>query len=1044
MRNRCGDDLSLRREVEKLLSNLENAPDFMEISAVNSALTLLDEDNAETLIGQKIGAYRLLKLVGQGGMGTVYLASRVDEAFRKEVAVKIVPPFLHNIETEKSFRRERQILAKLEHPNIARLIDGGTTRGNIPYLVMEFVEGKAITEFCIASKLSIRERLRLFLKVCEAVKFAHQNLIIHRDLKPNNIFVTNDGTVKLLDFGVAKLLRPELFDVTGNFSFGANVLTPNYASPEQLRDENITTASDVYSLAVILYELLTENRPHDLKQKSLPEILRIISEEKPLNPSKHETSIDSDLDTICCKALSKEVAERYQTVDELSADILRYLNDLPILARQPSTFYRLRKYIVRNKLAVAIACLIATISFGWLATAILQRNAARRQAAQNLELAYSADMNLAAFSWKTANLTRLQELLERYEPKNVDGVDLRGFEWRFLHHLSHPKGKVLTVKHDKDVWSTAFSPDGAKFATGCADGFARIYETSSGKLLAVTQVQEKNVWRVKFTPDGKFIGTASGDSNSTSAKIWNVETGAEVLSLIGHEDRVRAIDFSPNGKLVATGSRDETVKIWNLADGKLLKNISIKNNYRFETHDLTFSPDGKKIALVNDALFVFDVASGRELLKIQEVMTSHALAFAPNGKTICVGRNNGDLFLFDSESGKKLWQKSAHKSKINDVEFSIDGETIATASSDRAVRFFQANDAADVQTLKAHSSDAWSISFSPKCDFIITSSTDFQTHLWRQSELLQRDTIAYSSTTTSDLAAISRDGKILALNASGSLNGVSVWDLATRRMLFSVATGVSEIDAMAFAPSCKTLAIGGKNGDFILINSANGAEIKRFKPHEKRLRGIAFAPDGETFLTASDDNTARLWRTTDFAEIHRFEHKAFIGAIGFVNDGKSIFVSSYDYTANLWNAQTFDKIAEINGHSKPILSFANAPTEKIFATGGADGLIKTWNAENGEPLQDLSGNAGHVTALAFAPNGKRLASAGTEGVIRLWKLDAINAVNNAPQQVLGFDAPSSTTNFIYFTPDENLLVTSGIYEKTHLWLATPPEEIKGK
>ena len=519
----CGDDVSLRREVEKLLANLETAPDFMEIPAVNSALTLLNDENGEKLIGQNIGPYRLLKLIGQGGMGTVYLASRIDEAYRKEVAIKIVPPFLHNVETERSFRRERQILAKLEHPNIARLIDGGTTAENIPYLVMEFVEGEAITEFSSKKNLSIRDRLLLFLKVCSAVKFAHQNLIIHRDLKPNNIFVTDEGEVKLLDFGIAKLLRPELLDITGDLSYGANILTPNYSSPEQLRYENITTASDVYSLGVILYELLTEHRPHDLKQKSLPEILRIISQENPTKPSRHVSTLDGDLDTISGKALAKDVAERYQTVDELSTDISRYLSNLPILARQPSTIYQLRKYVTRHKIGVSTAALILILLVGWLATTILQRNAARRQAMQNLELAYSADMNSAAIAWKNANLTRLRDLLDRYTPKSSDDADLRGFEWRLLDNLIHPKGKVLTIKHEKEVWRTAFSPDGAKFATGCADGFARIYETSTGKLLATTQIEEKNIWRVKFSPDGKFIGTASGDTASSTARIWNAE-----------------------------------------------------------------------------------------------------------------------------------------------------------------------------------------------------------------------------------------------------------------------------------------------------------------------------------------------------------------------------------------------------------------------------------------------------------------------------------------------------------------------------------------
>jgi serine/threonine protein kinase len=230
----------------------------------------------------------LLKLIGSGGMGKVFLASRTDKEFRKTVAVKLVNPLWNDEEKSHTFRRERQILAKLEHPNIARLLDGGTTKDKVSFLVMEYVDGVPITEFCRNKCKTTNQRLKIFLKVCEAVEFAHQHLIIHRDLKPNNILVTRDGTVKLLDFGVAKLLQPDLLDVSSNFTLGTNVLTPNYASPEQLKGETITTASDVYSLGVLLYELLSGNRPYDLKDKSLPEILRIISEEMPPKPSDTE------------------------------------------------------------------------------------------------------------------------------------------------------------------------------------------------------------------------------------------------------------------------------------------------------------------------------------------------------------------------------------------------------------------------------------------------------------------------------------------------------------------------------------------------------------------------------------------------------------------------------------------------------------------------------------------------------------------------------------------------------------------------------------
>ena len=273
----------------------------------------------------------------------------------------------------------------------------------------------------------------------------------------------------------------------------------------------------------------------------------------------------------------------------------------------------------------------------------------------------------------------------------------------------------------------------------------------------------------------------------------------------------------------------------------------------------------------------------------------------------------------------------------------------------------------------------------------------------------------------------------------GATNAISFWNVATKQLIFSVSTNILQVDAMAFEPSGKILAIGGRNGDLALIDAADGAEIRHFQPHAKRISQIVFSPDGETFLTASSDNIAKLWRTSDLSEMHGFAHANSISVVGFTDDGNSIFVGSYDYTANLWNTKDFTKVAEISGHTQPILSFAEDSSGKTFATGGADGLINIWDARSGKLLHTLTGNAGHVTALTFNPDKTRLASASKEGVIRLWKLDTVDA---EPQQVLAFDAPAAVTNFIYFTPTENLLITSGISQNTHLWPATPIGQIR--
>lgn len=658
LKRRCGADADLRQKVEKMLASVETDEDFLETPMFEDAFRVFETETSDALIGQKLGNYTILEHLGQGGMGAVYLGERDDKEFRQRVAIKIVAPIFTDKANSENFRRERQILAKLNHPAIARLLDGGTMENGAPFLVMEFVEGIALTEFCARKNLSVKQRLSLFLEVCEAVKFAHQNLIIHRDLKPANILVTAEGKPKLLDFGVAKLLQPELLDITTDFTVGANILTPNYASPEQLKGENITTASDVYSLGVILYEILTGKRPHNLKSKSLPDILKIITEEIPNSPSyvlsenpqstiPNPQSLKGDIDTIVLKSLAKDSRERYQTVGEFCADIVRYLNDLPILARKPSRIYQLKKFARRNKVAVISGLVIFLLLSTLLGTAIYSARVAQRQARENLRQAYSSDMNLAMESYETANLVRLGQILEKYKD-----VDFRGWEYGFLQNLANPKGRILSLAHSAEVWNVAFSPDSRRLATACGDGFARIFEVPSGKLLTQTAVREKNIWRIRFSPDGKFFATASGDSASSSVKILNTETGAEIRSFVGHIARVRAIDFAPDGKTFATGGADSIIKIWQISDGKLLETIT--GNAGF-TQALTYTPDGKRLvsASGDGVIRVRDTETKAQVLAIRTNSSiTNFLAFTPDGKTLISHGTQEKVRVWESLSEK--------------------------------------------------------------------------------------------------------------------------------------------------------------------------------------------------------------------------------------------------------------------------------------------------------------------------------------------------------------------------------------------------------
>jgi serine/threonine protein kinase/tetratricopeptide (TPR) repeat protein len=389
----CGDDAALHAEVESLLGFQEKARDFIEIPVSEVASRILVESDGELKPGEILGDYKVVSLLGEGGMGEVYLVE--DIKLERRVAVKVVKRGLGSASVLRHSYKEEKILAGLNHPNIARLYGGGMTPSGLPFFVMEYVEGHRLDEFCRERQLSIQDRLALFRKVCAAVTYAHQNLIIHRDIKPANIRVTADGEPKLLDFGIAKLLDPETATVGEMTLTLAAVMTPEYASPEQVRGENMTTASDVYSLGIVLYELLTGERPYRIKSRNPSEISRVICEEEPTRPSTavarsdgksksqiaNPKTLRGDLDNIVLKALRKEPARRYASVAQFSDDIRRYLEGRPVTARKDTFNYRTAKFIQRNKIAVAAAAVILlTLIGGIFATALEARRVDRQRA----------------------------------------------------------------------------------------------------------------------------------------------------------------------------------------------------------------------------------------------------------------------------------------------------------------------------------------------------------------------------------------------------------------------------------------------------------------------------------------------------------------------------------------------------------------------------------------------------------------------------------------------------------------------------------------
>ncbi len=502
----CAGDPGLRREVESLLAQQVYAEKFLETPAMDVAARGLARERCATgeregtgeerpgrrMIGRRISHYQIVEKLASGGMGEIYLAVRADEQYEKKVAIKLVRAGLDSEFVLERFKTERQVLAGLEHANIARLLDGGTTDEGLPFFVMEFIEGQPIDEYSDSRQLSIEERLRMFRAVCSAVHYAHQRLLVHRDIKPANILVTAEGTPKLLDFGIAKMLEPEASPAYGAQTVTVfRIMTPEYASPEQFRGEAITTAADVYALGVVLYKLMTGHLPYRLSSRSPHEMTKAVCEMEPEKPSaairrREEGTSDEattrpltpeqvssargtqpdklarllagDLDYILLKAIRKEPQERYASAEQFSEDIERYLQGRPVNARARTWRYRSAKFVRRNKTAMATALFMAAaLAAGMVTTIQARRRAERRfndvRALAN-SLLFEVHDSIRALPGATAArkliLERAQEYLDRLAADSGSDAALL----RELASAYSRLGSVLGNGQDANVGNT--------------------------------------------------------------------------------------------------------------------------------------------------------------------------------------------------------------------------------------------------------------------------------------------------------------------------------------------------------------------------------------------------------------------------------------------------------------------------------------------------------------------------------------------------------------------------------------------------------------
>jgi WD40 repeat protein/TPR repeat protein len=1000
-------------------------------------LTKASEADA-ALVGRRLGAYRVLSLLGHGGMGSVWLAERADGLFRRQVALKIVQSgSMGRVMTER-LAREREILASLDHPNIARLLDAGFAEDGQPYLALEYVSGRPLTPFCNDHRLPIGKRLELFRQALSAVQYAHAHLVIHRDLKPSNILVTPEGQVQLLDFGIAKLISEGEAKETQLTQLGGRAMTVDYAAPEQIAGAPLSTAADVYALGVILYELLSGQRPYRPKRDTRGALEEAILSADPVPPSRLDLSeevaqarettvkklsslLKGDLDTIVIKALKKSPAERYPTVAAFDEDIARFLRGDVVLAQPDRAAYRALKFIRRHWVGLAVAAsLILTLTIGLaVATyearvAATQRNVALQ--AQLRSLTQTAAARLHEGDVSGAMAIALEVLpragtTRRYTPEALN----------VFQEARAADAQLLVIPVHVHVWFASFSPDGRRIVTALNDNTARVWDATSGRELLRLTGHTDHPWSAVFSPDGKRIATGSSDN---TARVWDAVTGRELLRIAAHTGRVTSATFSPDGRRIVTASGDGTAGIWDAATGRELLRL------RGHTDRVTaavYSPDGRQIATASadGTARIWDAASGRVVVPLNGHRNRViSVAYSPDGRYIVTGSYDSTARIWDTSSGRELLRLIGHTAPLRSAAFSPDGRRIVTASTDDTARIWDAVAGTQLELLRGHAFRLDSAAFSPDGESIVTASEDGTVRLWR-SDPTPAVMLLEGHTDWVNRAVYSPDGARI-LTASSDKTA-RVWDAATGRETLRLVGHTDRVFDAQFSADGRRIVTGSVDLSARIWDAANGAELARLRGHTGQVNSAVFSHDGLRVLTGSGDKSARIWDIATLQELARLEHHEFINSAAFSPDDRRVVTASGDGTAGIWDAATHRQLVALRGHGGRVWWATFSSDGRSIVTASSDHTARIWDAKGNE-LRRLQGHEDALESAAFSPDGTRIATAAEDGTVRLWDAASGDQLAVLGKLTLGIVS-------VAFAPDGRRVVTGSEDNGTRVWNA---------
>jgi eukaryotic-like serine/threonine-protein kinase len=962
LKGACRGDDPLRQRIEELLRVHGEAAGILKTE--DSIRTLQYPAPVTEKAGERIGRYKLLQKIGEGGCGVVYMAEQ-EEPVRRRVALKVIKLGMDTKSVIARFEAERQALALMDHPNIAKVLDGGATDAGRPYFVMELVRGTKITEYCDENNLSTRDRLDLFIKVCQAIQHAHQKGIIHRDIKPSNILITvNDGAAvpKVIDFGIAKATnQQQLTDKTLFTAFEQFIGTPAYMSPEQavLTSIDIDTRSDIYSLGVLLYEMLTGKTPFDANEllaSGLDEMRRMIREKEPVRPStrlstmlegelttmaRHRQSeapklanlLRGDVDWIVMKCLEKERARRYETANGLATDIQRHLNNEPVLACPPSAVYRFQKAVRRNKLvftagtAVVVALVVGLgLAAAGLRQAMRARNSAlaartaeevqRREAqrAQTNEIhlrreaevlalaasrrAYASDMNIAKQALDDNNLGRALDMLDEYRPKPGQ-PDLRGWEWRYLWSQTRSDARFTLCRETNEIHALSVSSD--------------------GNLVA-----------------------ASVDGRG-GLSLWSVPDRREVLRLAQNERNVCVV-ISPTEPLVAftgihfdaSGTQRSSLRLWNLATRQLITEKALDG-------------ECKHLAIAADGGTLVTVTRGNR--------TTYA--------------SGGRITLWRLPEGTELRRYPLTDSPAG---FAVTPDLRLAAVSAQGIRLFELKDGRE---------------------------------LW-------------NSDGDAGALALSPDGKLLATGSYG--DDISLWNAATGQEVDRLVGHKSGVNSLVFWPDGKKLASGGADRTIRIWDIPTRTCVDTLRGHRQQVEQVALMPDQQTLVSGCRDGSVCLWNTSvNHPRRPRIDIQDSPQAWAFEAGSKSV-VTFNGRRVTRWQGENFERsepLLETGEKTNGGYAWCFSSDGRRLALGSVEGLVEVWDVPRRALWQRLTNSMGLVRAVKFFAEGNRLLTFSVnDHIFDDWDLTTASKVQS-------WQAPADIVHFA-LSPDERHCLVMGL------------------